>query len=81
MWVFVHVSAIHAIARTHTSRSITHIHIHSQSVNRIRPSNDLFASVSVGEGSEAVVVFDEGAFKFPPIASKFKMIICSTSLI
>eukprot|EP01031_Cornospumella_fuschlensis_P028270 gene28270-34137_t len=55
--------------------------LHSQSVNRIRPSQDLYASISVSGDAEAVVVFDEANFKFPPISSKFKMIICSTSLI
>lgn len=50
-------------------------------VTRVRPSTDVFAAVSVSEGASCTVVFDEASFKFPSISSKFKMIICSSSLI
>lgn len=50
-------------------------------VMRIRPSTDVYAAVSVRNRGEALVSFDESGFKHPPISSKFKMIICSTSLI
>lgn len=51
------------------------------SVTRVRPANDVYPAVSVcGEGS-CEVVFDGTHFQYPPISSKFKMIICSTSLI
>lgn len=51
------------------------------SVSRIRPSQDCFPALSVENGSSAEFVFDGESFAFPPKASKFKMIICSTNLI
>mmetsp|Transcript_30039 Transcript_30039/g.32729 ORF Transcript_30039/g.32729 Transcript_30039/m.32729 type:complete len:234 (-) Transcript_30039:274-975(-) len=57
----------------------------SVSVNRIRPSNDMYVAVSL-DGSKTSngvfkIVFNEDEFKYPTIANKFKMIICSTKLI
>jgi len=54
------------------------------SVSRIRPSSDIYPACSVsGEegGSECRFVFDGQYFKYPPAGSKFKMVICATSLI
>jgi hypothetical protein len=78
----------------------------SQSVNRIRPSNDMYVAVSLvpgaseGEGNNNnspskrkanrsssssngsfKLLFHDHEFKYPSIASKFHMIICSTKLI
>lgn len=57
----------------------------SASINRIRPSNDMYVAVSL-DGSKATrgkfkVVFNDKDFRYPAIASKFRMIICSTKLI
>lgn len=49
-------------------------------VNRIRPSSDIYPAVSVQSGSTCELGF-ESEFIFPPISSKFKMIVCATSLI
>jgi hypothetical protein len=50
------------------------------SVNRIRPSGEIYPAVSLSSGT-CSMVFDDDHFRHPSIASKFKMIICSTSLI
>jgi hypothetical protein len=50
-------------------------------INRVRPSSDVHAAVSVSNNGSCTVIFDENYFKHPSISSKFKMIICSTSLI
>lgn len=50
-------------------------------VSRIRPANDIYPAVSVSGSGKVTVVFDEGGFAHPPLHGKFKMIICSTSLI
>lgn len=55
--------------------------VHQASINRVRPSNDVFPAVSVTGNGKCTVIFDENHFKFPSIASKFKMIICSQSII
>lgn len=51
------------------------------SVNRIRPSNDIYPAVSVSDGAECEIVFDGNHFWKAPPSSKFKMIVCATSLI
>lgn len=51
------------------------------SVNRIRPSTEIFPAISLSGNAEAELIFDERAFKCPAISTKFKMIICSTSII
>jgi hypothetical protein len=56
------------------------------SVNRIRPSNDMFIAVSLdgqltNNTGSCKVLFAQKEFHHPPIASKFKMVICSTKLI
>lgn len=50
-------------------------------VSRIRPSNDIYPAVSVQDGSTCEIVFSGNDFRFPPKSSKFKMIICASSLI
>lgn len=55
--------------------------VSSADINRVRPSSDAFAAISIkGEGS-CSFVFDEAQFKYPSKSGKFKMIICSTSII
>lgn len=56
--------------------------LRSNSISRIRPSSDVYPAVSVsgGEGS-CTVIFNEKGFRFPSISSKFKMIICSSSIL
>ena len=51
------------------------------SFNRIRPAVDIVPAVSVIEGSTCQVIFDQKGFKHPPNGTKFKMIVCATSLI
>lgn len=51
------------------------------SVTRVRPANDVYPAVSVRGDGACEVIFDGSLFQYPPISSKFKMIICSTSLI
>ncbi|KAJ1434494.1 hypothetical protein B484DRAFT_446579 [Ochromonadaceae sp. CCMP2298] len=51
------------------------------SVTRIRPAVDIYPAVSVREGSSCDIILDGTRFLFPPKSSKFKMIICSSSLI
>jgi hypothetical protein len=48
---------------------------------RIRPSNDVYPAVSVANGASCDFIFDGKYFSFPPKSSKFKMIVCATSLI
>lgn len=55
--------------------------IFNASINRIRPSTDIFPAVSLENNSECTLIFDETQFKYPSKSSKFKMIICSTSII
>jgi hypothetical protein len=55
--------------------------VHQASINRIRPSNDVYPAVSISGNAKCRLVFDETSFKYPSIASKFKMIICSQSII
>ena len=52
----------------------------STAVNRVRPAHDIFPAVSVKSGSTCSIVFDGNHFAHPP-ASKFRMIICATSII
>lgn len=51
------------------------------SVMRIRPANDIYPAVSVSGDGNCEIIFDEDQFLHPPISSKFKMIICASSLI
>lgn len=51
------------------------------SIFRIRPSCDLVPAVSLEEGCSVDVIFDENAFNYPPANSKFRGIICSSSII
>lgn len=55
--------------------------IPNSSVNRIRPSQDIFPAVSIQAGSICEIGFDGDNFIYPPVASKFKGIVCATSLI
>jgi len=50
-------------------------------INRIRPSSDIYPAVSVQSGSSCSFGFDGDHFKYPPLSSKFKMIVCATNLI
>eukprot|EP01033_Poteriospumella_lacustris_P005141 gene5141-3665_t len=50
-------------------------------INRIRPSSEIFPAVSLAGASSVTVIFDDDGFRFPPLASKFKMILCSSSII
>lgn len=50
-------------------------------INRIRPSSEIFPAVSLSGSSSVTIVFDDDGFRFPPLASKFKMILCSASII
>ncbi len=54
---------------------------HEAAVNRIRPSNEVYPALSIRGDAKCKVIFDEAHFKYPPIAAKFKMIICSKSII
>ena len=51
------------------------------SVNRIRPAIDIVPAVSIENGSTCQMIFDGNSFKHKPNGSKFKMIVCATSLI
>lgn len=51
------------------------------SINRVRPAVDVYPAVSVQKGSKAQVIFDQRGFKYPPTGTKFKMIVCATSII
>ena len=51
------------------------------SVSRIRPSNNIYPAVSVAKGSVCDYVFDSTHWKYQPASSKWKAIICATSLI
>lgn len=51
------------------------------SINRIRPSSDIYPAISIVGDNKVAIAFDDSSFRFPPIASKFKMIICSSSII
>lgn len=53
----------------------------SADVNRVRPANDVRPAVSLEKGSSCEIIFDGRHFTHPPKSSKFKNIICSTSLI
>ena len=55
--------------------------ISTADVSRIRPSNDIHPAISVAKDSSCQVFFDGQHFVNEPKSSKFKMIICSTSLI
>ena len=50
------------------------------SINRVRPAHDIFPAVSVKNGGTCSIVFDGNHFSHAP-ASKFRMIICATSII
>jgi len=51
-------------------------------VMRIRPAIDIFPAVSLeGDGSSCELIFDEAYFVGQSKSSKFKMIVCATSLI
>lgn len=50
-------------------------------INRIRPSSEIFPAVSLAGASSVTVIFDDDGFRFPPLTSKFKMILCSSSII
>lgn len=51
------------------------------SINRVRPAVDVYPAVSVEKGSKAQIIFDQRGFKHPPTGTKFKMIVCATSII
>ena len=55
----------------------------SKSINRIKPSQNLYVSVSIPDGceNECIVIFDDAHFKGKPSANKFGPLICSSSLI
>lgn len=55
--------------------------VSSSSVNRIRPTSDIIAAVSVKNGASCEMIFDGNHFLSTPKSGKFKMIICATSLI
>lgn len=57
-------------------------YVSNASINRIRPSTEIYPAVSLGsQGGGCSFVFDESGFKHKSISSKFQMIICSSSLI
>lgn len=49
-------------------------------ITRVRPAQDIFPAVSMKAGS-CELIFDEDGFLHKPKSSKFKMIVCATSLI
>lgn len=49
--------------------------------NRVRPAHDIYPAVSVKDGATCCVMFDGDHFAHPPAGSKFKAIICASSLI
>lgn len=54
----------------------------SQSVNRVRPSSDIYPAISLSEEDGACsFIFDESGFKHASLSSKYQMIICSSSII
>jgi hypothetical protein len=53
----------------------------SNSINRVRPANDIYPAVSLENGSSCEIVFDGNHFTHGPHNSKFSMIVCATSLI
>lgn len=55
--------------------------LHSASINRIRPSQDIHPAVSLKAGSTCDVIFDGDNFICPPKSKKFGPIVCATSLI
>jgi hypothetical protein len=55
--------------------------VDSASVNRVRPAIDIFPAISLEEGSSCQIIFDGKSFKYPPVGTKFKMIVCATNLI
>jgi hypothetical protein len=61
--------------------AVNGVEVPSASILRIRPANDILAAVSVKAGSSCEFIFDGDHFLFPPKTSKFKMIVCATSLI
>lgn len=52
-----------------------------ESINRVRPANDIVPAVSLQNGSTCQVIFDGNSFKQKPHGSRFKMIVCATNLI
>jgi hypothetical protein len=55
--------------------------LHSASINRIRPSQDIHPAVSLKAGSTCDLIFDGDNFICPPKSKKFGSIVCATSLI
>ncbi len=53
----------------------------SSSITRIRPANDLYPAFSIVEGSTCDIIFDGSNFINKPPASRFKNIVCATSLL
>ena len=54
----------------------------TSSVNRIRPSNNIYAAVELASANaSATLVFDGRFFDFEPLASKFGAIVSATNII
>ncbi len=49
-------------------------------INRVRPANNVYPAISLCQ-SQCDLIFNEKEFCFKPKSSKFKMIVCATSLI
>lgn len=63
------------------SFSVNNVDIPEASIHRIRPAIDILPAVSVDKGSTCEIIFDGNSFTHKPKSSKFKMIVCATSLI
>jgi hypothetical protein len=63
------------------SFAINGVEMPSSAILRIRPAIDIYPAVSVKKGSSCEMIFDGNHFLHPPKSSKFKMIVCATSLI
>ncbi len=63
------------------SFTVNGVEIAEAAINRIRPSNEIYPAVSLSGGADCAVIFADQDFSFKPRASKFKMIVCATSLI
>lgn len=57
------------------------VELPSNSINRVRPANDIYPAVSLTTGSTCEILFDGDHFIHPSSNPKFKMIVCATSLI
>lgn len=60
--------------------SVNGVEYPNASVNRIRPSTNIYAAVSLNNSS-CTIIFNEKNFRYKPKARKYSMIICASALI